>query len=181
VNSVNGEESSLQAVLPLVKDHGAAVIGLCMDDDGISTDPERRLAIAGRIMERAGRLGIPAEDILIDPLVMSVGTDNVAAVLTLETIERIHKTFGVNTTIGASNVSFGLPDRHTLTQAFLVLAIRAGATSVISDPMNFAGLLRATELLLAHDEYGLRYIAHFRAQARLQRELGEAAPSQAAR
>lgn len=164
VNSVSGEEASLQAVLPLVKEHGAAVIGLCMDDDGISTDPEKRLAIAGKIIERAARIGVAAEDILIDPLVMSVGTDNGAAVSTLETIERIRKTFGVNIVMGASNVSFGLPDRHTLNQAFLVLAVRAGATSVISDPVNFAGLLRATELLLARDEYGLRYIAHYRAQ-----------------
>lgn len=162
VNSVNGEESSLQAVLPIVKDRGAAVIGLTMDENGIPNDPETRLAIAGKILERAARLGIPAEDVVIDPLVLTVGADNNAGVVTLRTIELVRQEFGVNINLGASNVSFGLPDRHTISQAFLALAIGAGASCAITDPMKLTGVIRATDLLLGRDSYATRYIAHYR-------------------
>ena len=162
VNSVNGEESSLQAVLPIVKDRGAAVIGLTMDENGIPNDPETRLAIAGKILERAARLGIPAEDVVIDPLALTVGTDNNAGVVTLRTIELVRQEFGVNINLGASNVSFGLPDRYTINQAFLALAIGAGASCAITDPMKLTGVIRATDLLLGRDSYATRYIAHYR-------------------
>lgn len=162
VNSVNGEESSLQAVLPIVKDRGVAVIGLTMDENGIPNNPETRLAIAGKILERAARLGIPAEDVVIDPLALTVGTDNNAGVVTLRTIELVRREFGVNINLGASNVSFGLPDRHTINQAFLALAIGAGASCVITDPMKLTGIIRATDLLLGRDSYAMGYIAHYR-------------------
>jgi 5-methyltetrahydrofolate--homocysteine methyltransferase len=126
VNSVNGEERSLQAVLPMVKEFGAAVIGLTMDDGGIPNDPEVRLSIAEKIIERATKLGIPTEDLVIDPLVLTVGADSKAGWVTLETIELVRREFGVNVNLGASNVSFGLPDRNTINQAFLGLAIGAG-------------------------------------------------------
>jgi 5-methyltetrahydrofolate--homocysteine methyltransferase len=164
VNSVNGEEESLSAVLPLVKEYGAAVIGLCMDDDGIPNEAETRLRIAGRIIERAAQLGIPAEDIIIDPLVLTVGADSQAAAVTLKTIELITSEFGVNINLGASNVSFGLPDRHTVNQVFLALAIGVGATCAITDPLKLTQSIRAADLLLGRDNYGSRYIGYWRSQ-----------------
>ncbi|OGO46016.1 MAG: pterin-binding protein [Chloroflexi bacterium RBG_16_64_43] len=163
VNSVNGEEASLRSVLPLVKDRGAAVIGLTMDDNGIPMDAESRVKVAGKILERAAKLGIPAADVIIDPLVLTVGADSRAGVVTLATIERVRKEFGVSLNLGASNVSFGLPDRHTINQAFLALAVGRGANCLITDPGKLAGIIRATDLLLGRDEYAARYIAYFRA------------------
>lgn len=163
VNSVNGEEASLRSVLPLVKDRGAAVIGLTMDDNGIPMDAESRVKVAGKILERAAKLGIPAADVIIDPLVLTVGADSHAGMVTLATIERVRKEFGVSINLGASNVSFGLPDRHTINQAFLALAVGRGANCLITDPGKLAGIIRATDLLLGRDEYAARYIAYFRA------------------
>ena len=162
VNSVSGEESRLKSVLPLVKERGAAVIALTMDDQGIPATPEERLVIAERILERAARLGIPAEDVVIDPLVMSVGSDSLAGRVTLKTIELLHSRLGVNINLGASNVSFGLPDRLTVNQAFLALAIGAGASCAITDPMKLTGIIRATDLVLGRDEYAMRFIKYFR-------------------
>jgi 5-methyltetrahydrofolate--homocysteine methyltransferase len=162
VNSVNGEEASLNAVLPLVKERGAAVIGLAMDEGGIPTDPEVRVAIAERIMERAVRIGIPAENVIIDPLVLTVGADTNAGAITLQTIELIRRALGVNINLGASNVSFGLPERHTINQAFIALAVGAGATCLITDPMALTLTVRAIDLLRGRDEYASRYITHFR-------------------
>jgi 5-methyltetrahydrofolate--homocysteine methyltransferase len=164
VNSVNGEEASLEAVLPVVKEFGAAVIGLTMDDDGIPVEAETRLRIAGKILERAAKLGIPAEDVVIDPLVLTVGADSKAGTVTLKTIEMVKREFGVNINLGASNVSFGLPDRHTVNQVFLALAIGAGATCAITDPLKLALTIRATDLLLGRDDYGSRYIRYWRQQ-----------------
>jgi 5-methyltetrahydrofolate--homocysteine methyltransferase len=167
VNSVNGEEASLSAVLPIVKEYGAAVIGLTMDDDGISNDPETRLTIAGRILERAAKIGIPAEDVVIDPLVLTVGADQKAGLVTLTTIELVRKEFGVNINLGASNVSFGLPDRHTVNQAFLALGAGAGASCVITNPEKLTATLRAADLLLGRDVYAGRYIGHYRKLVKL--------------
>jgi len=164
VNSVNGEEASMAAVLPVVKEYGTAVIGLTMDDDGIPNDAGTRLSIAGRIIERAAQLGIPAEDIVIDPLVLTVGADSQAGAVTLKTIELVKREFGVNINLGASNVSFGLPDRHTINQAFLALAMGAGATCAITDPAKLAQTIRAADLLLGRDSYGSRYIGYWRSQ-----------------
>jgi 5-methyltetrahydrofolate--homocysteine methyltransferase len=162
VNSVSGEEARLKEVLPLVKERGAAVIGLTMDDNGIPTDPEGRVAIAEKILERAAKIGIPAEDVVIDPLVMTVGADSQAGRITLKTIELVRAHLGTNINLGASNVSFGLPDRLTINQAYLALTIGAGATCVISDPMKLCGIIRASDLLLGRDEYAMRYIKYFR-------------------
>ncbi len=167
VNSVNGEEASLRSVLPLVKDRGAAVIGLTMDDNGIPMDDETRLKVAGKILERAAQLGIPASDVIIDPLVLTVGADSHAGAVTLTTIERVRTEFGVSINLGASNVSFGLPDRHTINQAFLALAVGRGANCLITDPGKLAGIIRATDLLLGRDEYASRYIAYFRSQPKV--------------
>lgn len=162
VNSVSGEEERLKAVLPLVKEYGAAVIGLTMDDNGIPTGVEDRIAIAEKILERAVKSGIPAEDVIIDPLVMTVGTDSQAGVITLRTIELLRKALGVNINLGASNISFGLPDRTTINQAFLVLAMGAGANCLITDPSKMTGFIRATDLLLGRDDYAARYIRYYR-------------------
>jgi 5-methyltetrahydrofolate--homocysteine methyltransferase len=163
VNSVNGEEAMLDSVLPLVKEYGSAVIGLTMDDDGIPVDPETRVAIAGKIIERAAKLGIEPEDIVIDPLVMSIGADSQAGATTLVAIEAIRKEFGVNINLGASNVSFGLPDRHTINQAFLALAIYAGSTCAITSAMKLTATIRAIDLVRGKDEYAGRFISHYRA------------------
>lgn len=163
VNSVNGEKASMENVLPLVKERGAAVIGLTMDESGIPNDPQARLAIAERILNRAAQLGIPTEDVVIDPLVLTVGADSNAGKITLETIRLVREKLGVNINLGASNVSFGMPDRHTINQAFLALAMGAGATCAITHPGKLAPIIRAADLLLGRDEYGMRYISYWRA------------------
>jgi len=162
VNSVSGEEKRLVGVLPIVKERGAAVIGLTMDDNGIPKTAEERLAVAEKILERAARLGIPPEDVIIDPLVLTVGSDSQAALVTLQTIELLRKNFGVNINLGASNVSFGLPDRLTVNQAFLALAIQMGATCSITDPLKLGATVKAADLLLGRDDYAMRYIKYFR-------------------
>ena len=175
VNSVNAEEGQLQRILPIVKDRGAAVIGLTIADAGIPKTPEDRLAAAGRIVERAAQLGIPAEDIIIDPLVMTVGSDSRAALVTLQTIELVRKEFGTNINLGASNVSFGLPDRATVNQAFLAMAIQAGATCSITDPMRLGATVRASDVLIGRDDFAMRHIKYFRAAESLrEKESGPA-------
>ena len=162
VNSVNAEEKQLSSILPLVKERGAAVIGLTIDDNGIPKSPEERVAAADKILQRAVQLGIPAEDIIIDPLVMTVGSDSKAALITLQTIDLISKEFGVNINLGASNVSFGLPDRLTVNQTFLAMAIQAGATCSITDPIKLGSTIRASDLLLGRDNFSMRFIKYFR-------------------
>ena len=162
VNSVSGEEKRLETVLPIVKDRGAAVIGLTMDDNGIPKTPEERVAVAEKIIERAARLGIPVEDIIIDPLVLTVGSDSKAALITLQTVDLLRKEFGVNINLGASNVSFGLPDRPIVNQAFLTLAIQMGATCSITDPAKLGTIIKATDMLLGRDDNSIRYLKYFR-------------------
>ena len=164
VNSVNGEEKRLASVLPLVKEHGAAVIGLCLDENGIPPTPEKRLAIADKIITRAATLGIPSADIIIDPLALAFGADHMAGRLVLDTVALVVKEFGVNMTLGASNVSFGLPDRTLLNAAFIAMAIHAGITCPITNPLaleiNTAVL--AADLALGRDEYSARWIKAYR-------------------
>jgi 5-methyltetrahydrofolate--homocysteine methyltransferase len=167
VNSVSGEEKRLISVLPLIKERGAAVIGLTMDDNGIPKTAEERVAVAEKIIERAIKMGIPIEDIIIDPLVLTVGSDSKAAMVTLQTIELLRKEFGVNINLGASNVSFGLPDRLSINQAFLALAIQLGATCSITDPTKLGATIKAADLLLGRDENSLRYIKYFRTAEKL--------------
>lgn len=164
INSVNGEEKSLESVLPLAKEYGAAVIGLCMDDDGIPGTPEDRVAVAEKIIERAGKMGLPAEDVVIDPLAMTMGADHKAGWITLETVKLVVREFGVNITMGASNISFGLPDRKYVNAAFIAMSIQAGLTCPITNPLvteiNTAVL--AADLSLGKDEFGMRWIKGYR-------------------
>ncbi len=166
VNSVTGEENSLGKILPMVKEYGAAVIGLTLDDDGIPSDVEKRVEIARKIIERSVEIGIPKEDVIIDPLTMSVATDSKAGAVTLEAVHRIATELEVNVVLGASNVSFGLPDRSTINAAFLAMAISAGVTAVISDPTNvvLTKAILAADVLAGKDDFAQRYIQNYRAR-----------------
>lgn len=170
VNSVNGEDRQLETVLPIVKDRGAAVIGMAIGNEGIPPTPEGRLAAAGKIIERATKMGIPIEDIIIDPLVMTVGHNSNAALVTLKSIELIKKEYGVNMSLGASNVSFGLPDRHSVNSAFLALAMQAGVATSITDPIKLGNSIKAIDLLLGKDANSIRYLKYFRATEKLKAE-----------
>lgn len=158
INSVNGEEKSMNALLPIIKEYGVAVIGLTMDDDGITHDPYKRLAIAEKILNRAVQMGICEEDVVIDPLAMAVSADPQACLVTLETIRQVHDKLGLNITQGASNISFGLPDRESLNIAHMVLSIRNGLTCPIANPEKIAAAVRATDLVLGRDDYAMRFI-----------------------
>lgn len=166
VNSVNGEERSLTEVLPLVKEYGAAVIGLCMDDDGIPETVEDRLRVAGKIIDRAAQLGIPVEDIVIDPLALTMGADYTAGKMALETIETVVAEFGVNITMGASNISFGMPDRKYINATFIAMAIHAGLTCPITNPLSFeVGVaVKAANLVMGRDDFGMDWITAYRAR-----------------
>jgi 5-methyltetrahydrofolate--homocysteine methyltransferase len=165
VNSVTAEDERMDRILPLVKKHGAAVIGMANDETGISMVPEERLAIARRIIERAAEYGIPPEDVIIDPIAMTVAADPTCGLITLETMRLIRNELGNNMTCGASNVSFGLPDRATVNAAFLPLAMHAGLTCAITNPLvpEVRRAVLAGDLLLGHDEYAMRWIASYRA------------------
>lgn len=166
INSVTGEERSLEEVLPLVKGYGAAVIGLTMDDEGISKDADQRVAIAYKIAERAEALGIPHEDLIIDCLALTVGADSKAGLVTIEAIRKVKAELGVNLTLGCSNVSFGLPDRDLLNSAFLAIAIAAGVTCPIVDVAKVRPMVLAADLALGRDEYAMRYIEAYRQRRR---------------
>jgi 5-methyltetrahydrofolate--homocysteine methyltransferase len=171
VNSVTGEDDRLEEILPLVARHGAAVIGLANDETGIPETPQQRLEIARKIVSAAGDHGIPPEDVVIDPLAMTVGADTEAVTTTLATISLIRDELGVNMCLGASNVSFGLPERFVLNAAFLPMAMAAGLTSAImSCADEVVSAVRAADLLLGHDEWGARWIAEHR-----EREAAKAA------
>jgi len=170
VNSVNGEDKQLATVLPIVKDRGAAVIGMAIGNEGIPPTAEGRRAAAGKIIEHATKLGIPIEDIIIDPLVMTVGHNSQAGLVTLKAIELITKEYGVNISLGASNVSFGLPDRHAVNSAFLALAIQTGVTTSITDPIKLGNSIKAIDLLLGKDANSMRYLKYFRATEKLRAE-----------
>jgi 5-methyltetrahydrofolate--homocysteine methyltransferase len=166
VNSVTAEDERLDRILPLVKKYGAAVIGMANDETGITMVPEERLAIARKIVERAAYYGIPAEDVVIDPIAMTVAADPQAGVITLRTMRLIRAELGANMTCGASNVSFGLPERPIVNAAWLPLAMDAGLTCAITNPLEPAvrKAVMAGDLLLGHDEYAMRWIADFRQQ-----------------
>ena len=166
VNSVTAEDERLDRILPLVKKYGAAVIGMANDETGITMLPEERLAIARKIVERASDYGIPPEDVVIDPIAMTVAADPLAGRITLETMRLIRDNLGNNMTCGASNVSFGLPDRATINAAFLPLAMDAGLTCAITNPLipEVRRAVLAGDLLLGHDEYASKWIRSFRAE-----------------
>jgi 5-methyltetrahydrofolate--homocysteine methyltransferase len=162
VNSVKGDEVSLATVLPLVKEYGAAVIGLTMDETGIPKTADKRIAIAHRIVERAQKAGIPPEDVIIDCLALTVATDGESARITLEAIQGVHERLGVNQTLGASNISFGLPDRGLITDSFLSMAILLGVTCPTVDAAKVRPAVLAADLLLGRDEYAMRFIRAYR-------------------
>jgi 5-methyltetrahydrofolate--homocysteine methyltransferase len=167
VNSVTAEDDRLEAILPLVKRYGAAIIALPNDEFEIPYEPERRLELAKKIVDVAtNNYGIPIEDVVIDPLAMPIGADTTLVVKTLETIALIHDELGVNMTLGASNVSFGMPDRTTLGAAFLTIAMRTGLTSAIMDARTpqLVRAIKAGDLLLDRDTWGASWIAAHRAQ-----------------
>jgi 5-methyltetrahydrofolate--homocysteine methyltransferase len=166
VNSVTAEDERMDRILPLVKKHGAAVIAMANDETGISMVPEERVAIARRILDRAADYGIPKEDVIIDPIAMTVAADPTCGLVTLETMRLIRNELGNNMTCGASNVSFGLPDRATVNAAFLPLAMHSGLTCAITNPLvpEVRRAVLAGDLLLGHDEYAMRWISSYRAE-----------------
>lgn len=167
VNSVTAEDERLAAVLPLVKKYDAAVIALPNDADEIPMEADKRLVLTGKIIDVATKeYGIDAADIVIDPLAMPIGADTSMVTTTLETMQRVRDEFGVNMTCGASNVSFGMPARHTLGAAYLPIAMYAGLTSAIMDARTpqIVDAVKAADLLLNHDEWGMAWIAAHRAR-----------------
>jgi len=167
LNSVTGEEERLERVLPLVRKHGAAVVAICNDDTGISTDIDVRFEVARKIVQRAADHGIPACDVVVDPLVMPVGAMADAGVQVFRLIRRLREDLRVNTTCGASNVSFGLPNRHGLNPTFLAMAIGAGLTSAISNPLEapLMQAVRGADVLMDHDAQCGNWIAAYREPA----------------
>jgi 5-methyltetrahydrofolate--homocysteine methyltransferase len=161
INSVNAEESSLNRLLPIAKEYGAAIIGLVLDDDGITSDPEKRLKIAEKIINRAVKAGIKEEDVIIDPMAMAVSADPNACRVTLETIRLVHTKLGHNITQGASNISFGLPHRENINSAYMVMSIMYGLTCPIANPEKITGIVRAADLILGRDDYAVRFIEHY--------------------
>ena len=162
VNSISGEEHSLTKVLPVIKEYGAAVVGMTQDDEGIPTTADRRVAVAHKIVERAGKAGIPPEDIVIDCMAFAVGADTNSGLVTVETIRRVKAELGVNMTLGASNISFGLPDRDLINYAFIPVVIAAGATSLIVNVARVRPIVLAADLVLAQDKRARRYIDAYR-------------------
>ena len=163
LNSVTGEEERMEKVLPLVKKFGCAVVAISNDDTGISQDIKVRYAVAKKIVERAADYGIPASDIVVDPLVMPVGAINTAGRQAMELIQRLRTELKVNTTCGASNISFGLPNRPGLNNAFISMAIGAGMTSAITNPMHadLMQAVRGANVMMGHDAECADWIQHY--------------------
>jgi len=164
VNSVTGEEERLESVLPLVKKYGAAVVAISNDETGISEDPDVRFEVAKKIVHRAADHGIPASDVVVDPLVMPVGAINRACVQVTHLLRRLKSELKVNTTCGASNISFGLPAREGITSAFLISAIGAGMTSAIMNPLHIETVraVMGADVMMGHDPDCMRWIRKFR-------------------
>ncbi|MGB5937131.1 MAG: dihydropteroate synthase [Ornithinimicrobium sp.] len=161
VNSVTGEQDRLESVLPLVARHGAAVVAITNDENGINEDPAVRFEVARMIVNRAADHGIPAADIVVDPLVMPIGAIGTAGRQVLSLVRRLHAELGVNTTCGASNISFGLPNRATINAGFLAMGIGAGLTSAITNPLEpeVRTMLRAADVLTGNDAHCATWIA----------------------
>lgn len=162
VNSVTADARSLLEILPLVKEYGAAVIGLAQDSEGIPKNSDKRFSVARKIVERAEGIGIPREDIIIDCLALAVGVDTSSALVALETIQKVKAELGVNLTLGASNISFGLPDRSLLNNAFVAIAIAAGVTCLIVDVAKVRPMVLAADLIMNRDSRARRYIESYR-------------------
>jgi 5-methyltetrahydrofolate--homocysteine methyltransferase len=166
VNSMTGEDDRMELILPLVKEHNAVIMALSNDETGIPATAQERLVITGKIVRTVEKYGIPLEDLVIDPLAMTVGADTEAVKITLETIHLIKEKFGLNMSMGASNVSFGLPNRHAVNASFLPMAMAAGLTSAIMDARTkeIVTSVRAADMLLGNDPWGGNWISAFRAQ-----------------
>ncbi len=166
INSVNGEEERLATVLPLVKEYDAAVIALCMDDDGIPPTAEARFKVAAKMIEQADKLGISADRMVIDPLALTMGSDHNAGRIAIDTIKMVVEEFGVNITMGVSNISFGMPDRPAINATFLAMAILAGLTCPITNPLEEEIILavQAADLVMGRDEFGMNWIKSYRSR-----------------
>ena len=162
VNSVTGEEHSLGEILPLVREYRAAVVGLVQDDEGVPRDKERRVSIAHKLVVKAESVGIPREDIIIDCLAGAVGADTSSGPGVIRAIDQVRTELGVNQTIGASNVSFGLPERELLNNAFIALVIGAGVTCLLTDAAKSRSVTLAVDLLFGRDKRARRYIEAYR-------------------
>jgi 5-methyltetrahydrofolate--homocysteine methyltransferase len=175
INSTTAEEKMMETVFPLAKQYGAAVIGVITDDKGVPATPMDRLQVAEKLIKRAGDFGIPVENIIIDPLALTVSADHKQARVTLDSIELIRKELGVNMNLGASNVSFGLPDRKIINVAYLALAISRGLTIAITDPtvLEIQTTILACDLLMGRDEYSARWIKAFRKREKAKAEAGQ--------
>jgi len=169
INSVSGEEHSLKRVLPLVKEYGAAVVGLVQDDEGIPKDADRRVAIAHKIIESAEKAGVPREDVVIDVLTFAIGAEADSGKDVLEAIRRIREELGVNMTMGASNISFGMPDRPVINNAWVSMVIGAGATALIVDAAKVKPSVLATDLILGRDRFARRFIENHRKRQQMSR------------
>jgi 5-methyltetrahydrofolate--homocysteine methyltransferase len=168
VNSVSGEAHSLKRILPIIKEYGAAVIGLVQDDEGIPKDAERRVKIAHKIVENAEKAGVSREDVIIDVLAFAIGAEANSGRDVLEAIRRIKEELGVNITMGASNVSFGMPDRPLLNNAFVSMVITAGATALIVDAAKVRPTILSADLVLGRDRFARRYIESYRQRQQAQ-------------
>ncbi len=166
INSVTAEQHSMDRLLPLVAAHGAAVIGMANDEEGISMDPDVRFAAAAKIVENAEKHGIAREDVIIDPLAMPIGAAPDAGTAMLGTMRRIREELGVNLSCGASNISFGMPGRHEIDATFLTLMMGAGMNTAITNPLRrpVRKAILAADLLLGHDQYGAAWIKDHRAE-----------------
>ena len=178
VNSVTGEDEVLERLLPLIRKYGAAVIGIANDDTGISNNPQERFRIARKIVERAADHGIPREDVLIDPLCMPIGANHEFGRITFETMRLIRDGLGVNMSVGAGNVGFGLPDRPPLTASFILLGMQAGLTASITNSLEpeIYKMILAGDLMLGRDPFGKRWNAHFRKVSATKPEARPASP-----
>jgi len=168
VNSVTGEEDRLEAVLPLIKKYDAAVVAISNDETGISEDPDERFNVAKKIVERAQDFGIKANNVVVDPLIMPVGAINRAGITAFQLIRRLREELGVNTTCGASNISFGLPNRHNLNASFLSMGIGAGMTSAIMNPLHLEEMtaIYGANIMMGHDPECRNWIRRFREPSR---------------
>jgi 5-methyltetrahydrofolate--homocysteine methyltransferase len=168
INSTTAESEMMDRVFPLAKKYGAAVIGVITDDTGIPATAAERLEVAKKLIDRASQFGLPPEDIIIDPLALTVGADHSAGRVTLDSVQLIHAELGVNISLGASNVSFGLPDRKAINVAYLALAIARGLTAAITDPTNqdIHTVILACNLLMGHDEFAMNWIKDYRKRSK---------------
>jgi 5-methyltetrahydrofolate--homocysteine methyltransferase len=182
VNSVTGEEERMERVLPLIRKYGAAVVAISNDDTGISEDPDVRFDVARRIVERAADHGIPREDVIVDPLVMPIGAMQTAGQQVFRLVRRLREELGVNSTCGASNVSFGMPDRERINAAFLPMAIASGLTSAITNPLavEVKAAIMAADVLMGNDQDASRWIRAHREAAQAQTSQPGHAPARPA-